>query len=475
MSLVTIANRTKKSFRKETLNGRPHIVVPTTLIVPGVLNGSGGPGFYSGIENNKSPQRWNHTPLVAPSHPQENGQHVSARDPKVLNKWGVGVVLNAHTNSDQELVGESWIDVQRADVIDPRILWKIRNSEDIEISTGLDLTRTEKEGTFNGQNYNWIASNYEPDHLAILTNEIGACSLKDGCGIHVNQLTFDQITSQLYMTLREFHNPMLNEDVRLWIEDVTSTFVVYHLGDRVMKVKYSKGNDVITLEDSPVEVKRKVTFVEVSNVADPSPSDPSGENAMDKKKLIDGIVNSGCDCWGEDDRTILDGFTEDKLQKIANSIAEGEKQGKVFNALKTGMSNDQVSISLNADETGIVFNAKKAQPAVAPTPASAKLTLDDMPEELKALVANQASQIDQQRKSKIEQIVNTKPEAERETLRNSLQNADLGMLDAMISLLPQKPAERRDFAGVGSVPTTNSGESQFSDGLTVPEFSFGGK
>lgn len=472
MSLVTIANRTNKSFRKETLNGRPHLVVPTTLIVPGVLNGSGGAGFYSGAENSKNPKRWNHTPLVAPSHPQENGTFVSARDPGVLNKWGVGVVLNAHTNSNDELVGESWIDVQRADVIDPRILWKVRNSEDIEISTGLDLTRTEKEGVFNGQNYSWVASDYEPDHLAILTSEIGACSLKAGCGIHVNQLTFDQITSQLHMKLREFHNPMLSDDVHLWVEDVTSTFVIYQLGDRMMKVKYSKGNDEITLEDSPVEVKRKVTFVEVSNVADPKPSDPSGENAMDKKKLIDGIVNSGCDCWGEDDRTILDGFTEDKLTSIANSIAEGAKRDKVFNALKNGMDNDQVSISLNADETGIVFNTKKTDPA----PAPAKLTMDDMPAEMKAFFANHAQQAEQTKKDKIDQIVNSRPEAEREALRNSLQNAEIGMLDTMIGLLPQRTPERRDFAGVGSVPTTNSsGESQFSDGLGVPEFSFGGK
>jgi hypothetical protein len=39
-----------------------------------------------------------------------------------------------------------------------------------------------------GRPYNFVARNYRPDHLAILPDQRGACSIEDGCGLNTNRL-----------------------------------------------------------------------------------------------------------------------------------------------------------------------------------------------------------------------------------------------------------------------------------------------
>ena len=69
--------------RRETRDGREYIVVPATLIVPGVLNGSQGPLLYPLDEIQRTADAWNGMPMVV-GHPTENGKPVSARSPAVL-------------------------------------------------------------------------------------------------------------------------------------------------------------------------------------------------------------------------------------------------------------------------------------------------------------------------------------------------------------------------------------------------------
>ena len=95
--LIQLTANISGKTRKAQLNGREHIVAPLTLIVPGVLNGSRGPLLYPADEVSKNPSAWNHVPIVV-YHPTENGQGISARDPDVLNKQGIGVILRANAN-----------------------------------------------------------------------------------------------------------------------------------------------------------------------------------------------------------------------------------------------------------------------------------------------------------------------------------------------------------------------------------------
>ena len=172
------------AVRRETLHSREHLVAPLTMIVPGVLEGSKGPLLYPAEEIGKNPSMWNHVPILV-DHPTRNGEHVSGREPSVLDRQAIGLILRTTVNNEK-LVGEGWFDVARVMRLDNRILNALHSRQKIEISTGLftDNERAEDGATFNGQPYDFIARNYRPDHLAILPDQTGACSIKDGCGVN---------------------------------------------------------------------------------------------------------------------------------------------------------------------------------------------------------------------------------------------------------------------------------------------------
>ena len=75
---VIVSNKvvlnTKKA-RKETLDGRPHTVVPIVLMRNGVHTANAGPLYYSDKVNADRPERWNYMPLVV-YHPEVNGKRV---------------------------------------------------------------------------------------------------------------------------------------------------------------------------------------------------------------------------------------------------------------------------------------------------------------------------------------------------------------------------------------------------------------
>ncbi len=186
--LINLKSRVKTSssrVRREVLNGREHIVVPTRLMVSGVLNGSKGPLYYPKEEISRDEGAWNGMPLVV-YHPSRNGQNVSARDPDILNSQGVGYVFKAHTqNKRGALDAEAWFDVEKTRQVDKRILENIEAGKPIEVSTGLFTTNepAKSGATYNGKGYDYIARDYRPDHLAILPDQLGACSIEDGCGV----------------------------------------------------------------------------------------------------------------------------------------------------------------------------------------------------------------------------------------------------------------------------------------------------
>lgn len=171
--------------RREFFQGREFLVVPMSLIAPGVLNGSKGPLLYPPDEIGKDPTVWNHTPMVV-YHPTDGGMPISARDPEVLERQGIGYVFRAGVNNDGKLIAEGWFDVEKTRAVDKRILENIRMGRPGELSTGLFTDNEAKRGVYNSQEFHYIARNYRADHLAILPDKVGACSVKDGCGVLVN-------------------------------------------------------------------------------------------------------------------------------------------------------------------------------------------------------------------------------------------------------------------------------------------------
>lgn len=185
-------------IRRTTLQGREYLVAPLTLIVPGVLNGSQGPLLYPPEEIERSVDDWNHIPIVVEHPVSSNGEPVSARDPDILAKQGIGVVLRAKVRNGK-LKAEGWFDVESTRRVDSRILDALRAGRPIELSTGLytDKEPVSDDSVYNGRPYRAIARNYRPDHLAILFDATGACSVRDGCGVNVNTVHGEHKMSKL--------------------------------------------------------------------------------------------------------------------------------------------------------------------------------------------------------------------------------------------------------------------------------------
>lgn len=172
--------------QRRTWAGRDWYVAPLSMLVPGVLNGSRGPLLYPPEEVARNPEDWNGMPIVL-YHPTRNGQHISARDPEILEKQGLGWVFGAKANG--KLVAQGYFDIEATRRIDPRVLEALEAGKPLELSTGLftENIPAENGANHNGRSYTHVARNYKPDHLAVLPDGlVGACSLKDGCGVLVN-------------------------------------------------------------------------------------------------------------------------------------------------------------------------------------------------------------------------------------------------------------------------------------------------
>lgn len=166
--------------------GRTWLVAPCSSINPGVLNGSNGAGYYPPDETSKAAPLWNGIPITL-YHPTDHvGNHVSARYPGILQKSGLGEVRKSVFNG--KLRHELWLDKDRTFQLHKGVHDAVENGDPVEVSTGLKLYHDMRPGVSpQGVAYDWVARNHQPDHLAILPDQVGACSIHDGCGLNVNQ------------------------------------------------------------------------------------------------------------------------------------------------------------------------------------------------------------------------------------------------------------------------------------------------
>jgi hypothetical protein len=188
-SVSVVANLGGARARQVVENGQRWLVAPMTMIRVGVLNGSKGALYYPASEIARNYRAWHGVPLTL-DHPTDpiTNEHLSAREPGVVQRLGLGEVRNPSV-ADRSLKAEAWFREDRLRQVAPQVLVSLKRGRPIELSTGL-FTNNEpaRPGSHHeGKPYTHIARDYRPDHLAVLVNVPGACSLRDGCGILVNQ------------------------------------------------------------------------------------------------------------------------------------------------------------------------------------------------------------------------------------------------------------------------------------------------
>ncbi len=184
-----VANLALSKVQKKTLAGRSYLVAPVAMIVEGVFAGNQGPILYEQSDITKSVASWNHKPITV-GHPKRGDQFVSGCLPESIEDFGVGMVLNTSWNSrTKKLRAEAWFDETRLDVVPggSAIKAALAKQEPMEVSTGLFVDKEVFSGQYNGKEFTGKARNFRPDHLAVIVNGVGACSLKDGAGLLVNK------------------------------------------------------------------------------------------------------------------------------------------------------------------------------------------------------------------------------------------------------------------------------------------------
>lgn len=483
--------------RTETLNEREYLVAPLSLIIPGVLNGSRGPLLYPLEEIQKTYLAWNSIPIVN-NHPfDESGKPVSARSPHVLANYFLGYVFNARVNDG--LFAEGWFDVLACNAVDPRIISLVSRGESIELSTGLFTTNeyvndgddnifVNSNGT--QERYIGIARSHVPDHLAILLDDVGACSRQKGCGVMVknkgeektknsvreiisnlieglmkeeksivdNEAGFSEIRSQIRKKINE---RFPGEFSNVFVEEVFSDHFIFGNEEDLFRLNYTEENGIVTIENSlPSKVIKKVEY--------PVTNKESEEMTIsnEKQELVDNLIND-CDCgWEEGDRETLNSFSEEKLQKF-QSGKKNDKGGKGGKGGKGVTTNTEQSTEQGTEQTVVTNSQPKTEVKVQTKEES----LQAMHPEVREAVENMMQETANKKQEFISKLTaNISDEAKKERITVNLKEKTVPELQDMVEMLgPEagkksqqtnnvRPNARFMNANMGSESTTPQGE-----------------
>ena len=274
------------SAQIKKLDGINHMVVPVVAITEGVLNNI----FYSADEIKSFVQAWNGVPVPV-NHPINNaGNAVSANSPDVESTTNIGTFYNTKFENGK-LKGEIWINIDKAKRLKyGYIVEAFEKNEMMEISTGLYANIIKQVGIYNGKSYKGVATEIRPDHLALLPNQKGACSIEDGCGaLRVNEQDCcddcrdDKIKkerSMAYNFMQKIRNRIspdnsiqTNETIevltneldkahndKVFIHEVKDNKVFYQLNDKLFSRDIISKDDGLTLGDNVDEVVGNTTY-----------------------------------------------------------------------------------------------------------------------------------------------------------------------------------------------------------------------
>lgn len=269
------------SIRRETYNGRDHIVIPSyTLPANVIMNKEFYPeseisAHYQGLEGTLAPL----------GHPTVNGQHVSAFSPEGINIGHIGAFNRNVKKSGNRVFVEKWVDIEVANRTEggrellARVA-QIERGEDvppIHTSVAVFRERSEAPDDLKAQGADWIVKIHAMDHDAILLHEVGAATPEQGVGLMVNAdlATPLQANSGALVgeSFRERERRLekaakdrfaLGDNDYAWIADFTdSQAVIIKNGGDAQVYGYKSEGGKITFSDTGTVVTRQESWVSI--------------------------------------------------------------------------------------------------------------------------------------------------------------------------------------------------------------------
>jgi len=447
------------------------------MLTEGVHNGSNGPLLYRESECKKAVAAWNMKPIVV-YHPEINGKGVSACDQDILENQQVGMVMN--TRWEGKLRAEAWIDESLANKVDDRVINALEENKMMEVSTGLFTENVGEPGEWSGEVYNAEATNHQPDHLALLPDKIGACSIADGAGLLQlnedaqsrgvditrllaremdvlrrmvgNAMSHSNIYSALSRTLRDH----LNNDM-VWIEDVYDSFFIYSIeGDKKLyKLNFSSGDTGVTITGDPIEVVRVTEYRTpagefVGNSVPEKKDKPIVQNQrsvkMNKEQIVNALITNSATKWAEGDREALMGMEESVLEKM-------------------------IPVGNTEEETP----SPEHKPVVSETsvPVTMEQYVNQAPAEFRDVLTNSLATHEAAKNGLIDKIVANKNNKFTKEFLSTKGIQELQGLAALAGNEKQEPANGIPmFYGGASVPAAPVGNEVTEEPLTMPTMNF---
>ena len=338
----TFTSNISSIVRTETFEGAEHLVAPLIMINEGVHNRL----FYPGAQLAKSAPAWNGR-TVTVYHPTNlDGNRVPVGDPRTIEQFGTGTLFNSEYVEDgHKLRAEVWLNKAKAEATEAGrdVLAKLAKNEMIEVSTGLFLEEDAVKGVWNETDeYDATVINYSPDHLALLPNTKGACSIDDGAGFprcneaetvtmpskvtRWNRLKewFAQITLNRDASIDERrealidalrNEPGLPANSWLWIEDMREETIVYSLEKagnppQFFQRGYAVDADgAVSLSDNaPQEVEKVVEYRPKKEIL-----------AVNRTEIITALIANEDQKWTEVHKPFLEGLEDEQLELISGA------------------------------------------------------------------------------------------------------------------------------------------------------------
>ena len=279
VNILSMINKSSK-ITKETINNKEHYVIRD--VVPVVDDVVMNNGLYPKDEIDKSYKSINGN-LMPIGHPKVDGQFVSASNAKAINDYYGGAwAENVHKDQDKVLL-DCYVDIEfaRNHEKGKQLLERLDamfNGEDvnpIHVSTGLILNRVYKTGKSKGKPYDWVATNMQFDHVAILLNEQGAATPKEGVGMFVNSEGEYQI---------EYAS--LNESSTQSIQNLISNAV----HNALQKLKFNKQEELDPMKEK-ILAALNAKGIKTDGLSDEQLltafNEQAAKDAIDKKKAED--------------------------------------------------------------------------------------------------------------------------------------------------------------------------------------------
>ena len=339
-------------IRKEVYQGKEHIIAPIVMMVEGVHSGSKGAILHTAEELGKVIGAWNGIPVVI-NHPKKDDEFISANSPEVLDSQSVGRIYNTYMK-DKKLMAEAWMDPEKLEKLSALAYDHILNQKPLDVSVGVFTEDTEEEGEYNNEIYEAIATNYRPDHLALLPGGEGACSWNDGCGVRVNEKKEEDVSKEInadnplqrtkfntnkkedtimseekkpwggcmekIVTIIQSNETPYTEDHREWLLTQEEAFLDKLIPKEPAEVKIEpvQVNKEQALEVLKETIKNQDDFIELlpDNMKDSMKSGLALHQEA-RQKMIDEIQSNANDVWTKEE---LDTMNFATLKKVHSSM-----------------------------------------------------------------------------------------------------------------------------------------------------------